>query len=237
MNYISKAYDVVINKFKDSSLAFIMFIAMNFIVFFSLVAVYLILNSLISLITLNSLVSYTLLGILGFIFVFFASSFKGGYYKLMYDIINGNNINIINFVYFCLRNAHKFFIIGLLKLLVLVLVLSPILIVWYFQPTSFDNLIIKIIGGTYSLIMIFIVCLLFSLTYIYTIDEKGIILTLKRAFKTVIKKLPKILPIYLIYGLIVLTGIIPILNLITFFVLYPTMMSALILFKINESLN
>lgn len=236
MKSFTKAYELVVNNFYNSAYAFFLYFAFLGITFFSLIGMYMLSAAVISLIgNFSSDIYFAILGIYTVIFLLLSSGFKGAYIRMMYNILKNQEPNTINFLYFGLKFAHRFFLVGILKILSLGLVFSPIVITYTIDSSLLtSNILGQIFTIVYTLGIGFIVIYAFSLSYIlialFGFDVKKAIIG---SIKLVFKKAPIFLPLYILYILSVIIGFIPILNFLSWFLLYPTVLISLIIETTN----
>ncbi len=240
MKSFTKAYEVVVNNFYSSTYAFFLYVMFLGITLFSLIGIYMLLAAVISLFgNFDSTIYYSIIGLTAVVFAFLASGFKGAYVRMIHDVLKREKPRTINFLYFGLKFAHRFFLIGLVKVLVLVFAFSPLAVTYIIDSSLLtSNLLAQIIGGIYGLGIGLIVVYAFSLSYIlialFEFDVKKALLgSINLAFRHA----PVFLPLYIIYIFSVLLGFIPILNFLSWLVLYPTALMSLIIEALNHQVE
>ncbi len=240
MKSFTKAYEVIVNNFHKTVYAFFLYVMFLVITLFSLIGVYLLLSGIILIFgNLPSYVYFSMVGLMSVVFLFLASGFKGAYIKMVYNILKNENVKTISFVYFALKFAHKFFAIGLSKTLVLIIGLSPLMIIYLIDASIITtSLIGQILIGVYVFGIVFVVFYSFSLSYILTsLFGYGVKRSIIGSVKLALKHAPIFVPLYLIYILSVIIGFIPILNFLSWFILYPSALMALMIETINHQVE
>ncbi|RME79960.1 MAG: hypothetical protein D6769_00845 [Methanobacteriota archaeon] len=164
--------------------------------------------------------SYIMAGILFLVWFYLASGFKGGMIKGLYEAIERRGrFDTEDYLNYSLNNDVKFFIIYLVGAIANVLVIGPVA----YGILQFSSLVIQIVLAIVGLFILFIVnyLLFYSAMTLVVYNGIGSIKAIVASIKVSVKEIFKLMGPYLLYVGVLLTMFIPLINIISIFVLYP----------------
>lgn len=185
-------------------------------------------------------INLIVLGLLGAILLFINSIFYAGYKGALiheyYRALRREKVGVVSFMHYAFGNALSFFIISIVKLVVIGFFLSPLALLFYFLEVWTIHIALAYVFGAIGLSILFLIEFLFAFTYIAYIEKKvrpfsAILISLNFIKDTNIKALL----VYVLYSVIVVSTLVPLLNIIMYLVFYPIAMGSLIKFFEKES--
>ena len=180
------------------------------------------------------------MGILGAIMFLvnwvFASGYCGALVNEYYRALRKESVGIVSFMNYAFAHAPKFFVIVLVKAVIIGFFLTPLALIYYFLDLgSVHEAILYVFGGL-ALILIFIIEFLFSFSFIAYVEKRvkpfsAILISLNFIKDTHVKALL----VYVLYCIVCMSLLVPLLNIIMYFVFYPIAASAMIRFFERQS--
>ena len=189
---------------------------------------------------LDSEIMLIVIGILGAILFLlnwvFASGYCGSLVKEYYRALHKESVGVVSFMNYAFKHGPKFFVIVLVKTIVIGFFLTPLALIYYFLDLgSIHEAILYIFGGI-ALILVFIIEFLFSFSFIAYVEKRvkpfsAILISLNFIKDTHFRALL----VYVLYCMVCMSLLVPLLNIIMYFVFYPIAASAMIRFFEKES--
>ncbi|MBI5051482.1 hypothetical protein HZC08_01855 [Candidatus Micrarchaeota archaeon] len=229
-----------VNAFKESPIqfAYATFVAilMNFIVLFALAGIYLIFFFVMSILNLTSVIeAFAVLGgVLAIVYLYFFSAFKGALLNAYSTASKKSRVSVTEFYNYALSNGFRFFSLKILQILLLLLLIGP-LVAFYFlylkaNPIKYADYALLVLG----IAELFFVELFFYPAYVSaTVFSSGVFKSLKFAFTFFRKKHLYAFLLFVLYCFVWLFNFIPVIQLVTLFVVQPIIVTAMILFVQN----
>lgn len=137
---------------------------------------------------------------------------------------------------YAFRNSLQFFVISIVKLVVMGFFVTPLLLIYYFLDLGSVHEALTYIIGLIALFEMFVIEFLFAFAFIAYVEKKvkpfsAILISLNFIKDTNVKAIL----LYFFYVLVTLTNGVPLLNLVTYLVFYPIAAGAMIRFFERES--
>ncbi|MFP3949595.1 MAG: hypothetical protein ACLFUZ_00670 [Candidatus Micrarchaeia archaeon] len=189
---------------------------------------------------IDAQINLIVLGVLGAVLLFINSIFYAGYKGALINeyhrALHKEKVGIVSFMHYAFGNAISFFVMSLVKMIVIGFFLSPLALLFYFLKVWTIHLALVYLFGAVALFILFMIEFLFAFTYIAYVEKKvrpfsAILISLNFIKDTNIKALL----VYVLYSIIVMSTLVPLLNIIMYLVFYPIAMSSLIKFFEKES--
>jgi len=182
---------------------FILFIYMNIMVFFDFFKIN----------------SYYLIILLSLAFIYIVSGFKGSMirgFKFAYE--TSQRFDTENFFIYARERNLKFFIVYLVKIIINVAIIYAAYLLFINQ-----QLIIQIIGFSFTLLILFLINYLLHFSSIALVLYDGIssLKALKASILVSVKNVFYLIGLYILYLITLVTFFIPLINIFTLFIFYP----------------
>ncbi len=191
---------------------------------------------------LDSGITLLALGVLGAILVLinwiFTSGYCGSLINEYYRALHHESVGVVSFMNYAFKHAPMFFVIGLVKAIVIGFFLTPLAMIYYFLNLGSISGLILYFFVAVSLVIIFVIEFLFSFSFIAYVEKKvkpfsAILISLN-----FIKEMHfRALVVYVLYCIVVMSLFVPLLNIIMYFVFYPIAVSAMIRFFEKQSMR
>jgi hypothetical protein len=176
-------------------------------------------------------------GVMAALTFYFYAAFKGALVKGFSQIAFANGMDLEDFLVYSTARGMKFFGVSLVKIFLYAVLLAPLAIAYYLNPSAFSAEYMPIV------IAAIYIPLFFTLEYGFCLSYIGIALRdfpVKEAIKTSMmmcfKSIADFLPIYLVYVIVWWARFIPLVGIAIHFVLYPVVYTALI-FQFQENVG
>ena len=231
MNPVSQAFDLFLNRSKNfvfppfAQLA----LALSFLLAF--IGLYFIISGIFGMLNILPGNAYIIaLGVVSLIYIILLSGIKGAWVKGIIDALEGRRIKLYNYIRFSVSKALPLFGIILIKFILLLILFSPLIYLYITNSDLLSSQTTVIALALIYLIIVFFVEYLFYLAFpIYVAFERSFISSIVSSFNLSIRHVTKFLPLFILMGFVFLTNFIPIVNLITYFMLYPIVYSAFLI--------
>lgn len=220
--------------FISSSLIYMVF---QFIAILVAVAILLIAIFLASALKFD--ITYTpllaILSIVVLVYSYFAVAFNGSLINSYNSILDGNKIKFLDFYKYAMEKGFTFFGVCVAKSIVLVIFITPLLLLYYFVLKDLSLPYLEIVVGLILAFLAFLAHFIFFAAPIHAVTSQvGFIRSISMAFGTLKQKHISAFLLYLVYAAIWLTLLVPLVNIVTLLVLYPIILSALIMLVTNR---
>lgn len=168
--------------------------------------------------------------ILSLFYLLLSAGYKGAMVAEYNNASEKGEVGLMHFMRYALSNSGGLFVISIVKMAITGFVVMPFLLLYYFFLINLWE------GWTYifgiiALFLVFIIEFLFSFSFTaYVVRKVSPLTAMIISFNFIKEKNVKALLVYAFYGLIALTTLVPILNIITYLIFYPIAYTSLILF-------
>ncbi len=219
----------VMGKYGDNPLHFIAPLLFAFFLsiaaFFTALGIYLFISMILSYVNAPLNAYYYVLGLTMALFVLSLAGFKGGIIEGFHTALRGRRIKLVEFIKVAKRTAWPILMAIIVRLLLWILSLLPLAYVLYY---GLDILYIAL-AALYSTILLatFEYLLLPQFTLI-TVHETPLIKSFGKSIRMGVRYWRSFLPVFFALAVNFILKYIPLLNLISFFFLYPVAYSVLV---------
>lgn len=176
------------------------------------------------------------IGIVAFILLFFMTGLNAALIKSYSNALEGAKTSLREYFEFSIQKAPMFFAIMLIREIVSVIFIGPVIYIWmnYLQTLPYINVVV----GLYSLFMLFMIHMLFTPPLISSATlGTSFIQSLRTGFSFVKRKHIFFIMLYALFAGAWLFNFIPILGLVSIFVLYPILYSSMITMFLNRGIR
>ncbi len=161
----------------------------------------------------------------------FSAGYKGSLVNEYRKALRNEPVGVTYFMKYAFKNCPGYFVISLVKMVVGGFFITPLALLYYFLDLGMTNEILAWLVILMALFVVFVVEFLFSFSYIAAAVKSAkpftaIILSLNFIKETHVNAFA----IYVLYCLVVLASMIPLLDIISYFIFYPVAYSSLIQF-------
>jgi hypothetical protein len=229
MGSFAHAYRDVVNRPLDYAI-----IMLNFFILATLsVLAPMGIVGLFSLITSYSTIGSTIISLAGIavyaaIFLLLGSGSYGALFKALDERRGGRNMGLAEMADYALRSCLGLAMIKAVELALIAFFAIIIFATLYLFNIDLTRKLYLGIGIAVLGIPALLIKYLFSLAPVSFVKSGGILRSIAKSFKISILRALNYLPVCILAAVIMLTLIVPFINLLTFFVLYPIAISALI---------
>jgi len=231
MNSISKAAKVFFDRANDfvypSLLQF--FLSLAFLL--GAIGIYFFISGLFGVMGIRPGDSYIIiLAILSFIYIVILAGLKGAWVKGIIHALEGDRIKLYEYIRYALSKSLSFFGVVLIKLIVVTILFSPIVYLYINDPSVFSSDVVKVVLTFIYLIIIFFVEYFFYLAFpIIAGYNVGFMRSIILSFKLSVRHFKDFFIPFFIMGFVFITNFIPLIDILTYLVLYPIVYSAFII--------
>lgn len=208
-------------------------IALNIITLGALTGAFLIIYYMLSMIGLGSIpVLVSLIaGILFILYLVIANGLKGALIKTLLNVSKKERPSIVYFFKYGLERGEIFFGITFMKSLVALIPIIPLFLLYNYVLLDMDVPYLDWIAGVVLAGIFFVVEIPFVYAYVAAAcNEAGVVESVKSSLRLLRKKHAAAFGLYTLYAITWVTLFIPLLNIISIFVIYPVMYTAVIFF-------
>ena len=177
--------------------------------------------------TLESLPNIVVVVILAAILLYFMGAFNAALARTYNDAVSGVKTSFLDFYHYGLSRASVMFGILLMRILISLLVIGPVVLIYYYFLTDYEYM--DYILYLYTLAMIFVVDMVFTPVFIPASLGSTPFESFRTAFLTWKNKHVYFIGLYILFAIVWFLNFIPFIQLATIFVLYPIIYSAMIL--------
>jgi hypothetical protein len=164
------------------------------------------------------------------VYLILSAGYKGAMVSEYNNATEEREVGLTHYMKYAFSNSGALFLISLVKLAAIAFVSIPFALLYYFLLIDLWEGWTVIIG-IIALFFIFLVEFLFSFSFTaYVVRKVSPITAMVIAFNFIKERHVHALLVYGFYGLVALTTLIPILDVITYTVFYPIAYTSLILF-------
>lgn len=204
------------------------------------VGVLLLLFLLLTGVGIDSEITLMLLGVVGAVLFLlnavFASGYKGALFSEYHRAIHQEPVGLVSFMEYAFKHSVQLFAISLVKVIVMGFFLMPLALLYYFLDLGAVHEAIIYVFGAIGLFIVFVIEFLFGFSFIAYVEKRvkpfsAILISLNFVKDANVKAFL----LYFIYGLVVLSTLIPLLDIVMYFVFYPIAASSLIKFFEKET--
>ncbi len=174
--------------------------------------------------------------ILLFINAILSAGYKGAFWEELYKALRAQPVGVVSYMNYAFKNCLQFFVISLVKMIVMGFFVTPLLLIYYFLNLGAVHEAFSYVFAIIALFEMFIIEFLFAFAFIAYVEKKV------RPFSAILISLNfvkdanvKAILVYAFYVMVVLSNTIPLLNIVMYFVFYPIAASSLIRFFEKES--
>ncbi|GEM_PF-2277100 len=168
---------------------------------------------------------------------YFYSAFKGALVKGFSQIAFAHGMDLEDFLVYSSARGMRFFGVSFVKALVYVLLLAPLGLAYYLNPSFFSAEYIPLVLAAIYFPLFFVVEYGLCLSYIgVALRDFSVKEAIKTSAKMAFKSIADFLPLYIIYVIVWWARLIPLVGIAIHFVLYPVVYTALI-FQFQESVG
>jgi len=195
---------------------------------------------LLTVLGIDSELTLIVIGIVGAMLVvinmILISGYCGALVNEYYRALHGQRVGITSFMRYAFKNSPQFFVIVLVKLIVIGFFITPLALLYYFMDLGSIHSAILYIFVAVALFIWLIIDFLFAFSFIAYVEKRvkplsAILISLNFIKDTHIKAFL----VYALYVIVCLALMIPLLNILVYFVFYPMAMASLIKFFEKES--
>ncbi len=158
------------------------------------------------------------------------AGFKAGLYRGFYTAYHGYREKLDEFCEYSMKTSITFVLISLIKMLIFSITLIPVIAAYVYSPDLFNNQIVIAGVGIIYLFIYWILNYMFKMSQLLVVIKKygarQIINAINESVWLSIKKFFIFFPLYFVESFVIAIGLIPILNLISGFALYPISITA-----------
>lgn len=185
-------------------------------------------------------ITLIVLGVLGAAMLFanmvFSSGYMGALYNEYYKAMHRQPVGLVTYMNYAFRNSLSFFVIALVKMVILGFLFTPLALIYYFLDLGSVHEAIAYIFLAIGVFELFIVEFLFAFSFIAYSEKRvkpfsAILISLNFVKETNVKALL----VYVLFCVVALSTLVPLLNIIMYFIFYPIAASSLIGFFEKES--
>jgi len=185
-------------------------------------------------------ITLIMLGIVGAILLFInavlSAGYKGAFWEGLYNALRAQPVGIVPYMNYAFKNCLQFFVISLVKLIVMGFFVTPLLLIYYFLDLGAVHEAVSYLFGAIALFELFVIEFLFAFAFIAYVEKKV------KPFSAILISLNfikdanvKAILIYTFYVIVVLANTVPLLNIVMYFVFYPIAAGSMIRFFERES--
>ncbi|MCP4647242.1 MAG: hypothetical protein GY852_05810 [bacterium] len=174
--------------------------------------------------------------ILLFINSILSAGYKGAFWEELYKALRAEPVSVVSYMNYAFKNCLQFFVISLVKIIVMGFFVTPLLLIYYFLDLGSMHEAFSYVFAIIALFELFVIEFLFAFAFIAYVEKKV------KPFSAILISLNfikdanvKAILVYTLYVLVVLSNAVPLLNIVMYFVFYPIVASSLIRFFENES--
>jgi len=169
--------------------------------------------------------------ILAILFFYFSSGVKGAALNGYLNVLNGDKVSFFDFYHYSLKKAPRFFGLFLVRSFFELLPTGVLAALYFFVIKNWNLPYADAIVAFFSLLFTFIVHYVFYGAFVSAaVYDSGIKDSLKNCFKFLKFTHVFALILYVAYAIVWLTQFVPVINIITFFVSFPIVYTAMILY-------
>jgi hypothetical protein len=161
----------------------------------------------------------------------FSAGYKGALINEYYRALHRENVGISSFTRYAFSNALSFYVIALVKTVVIGFFVTPLALIYYFLELGAVSEYIIYVFAAMALFFIFVIEFFFAFSFVAYVEKKV------RPFSAILislnfikEKNVKALVIYVLYCIVALSALVPLLNIIMYLVFYPIAATSLIRF-------
>lgn len=210
------------------SLVYLLMLVVFFLAALGFFLVYFIVSALIDIpVDINTLPTQIVIGLILFAFIYFLNGLTAGLTMTYHDALTKNKTSLADFYGFALRVAPTMFEIMLIREILSVLVIAPVLAVYYY--------FLQDIAYMDYLFYIYVLFCLFMLHFIFTPAfisggalGTGLFASLKRAFHVLRRRHVNYLGLFILFAIVWFLNFVPLVQLLTLFFVYPLVYTGLI---------
>ncbi|MBD3398690.1 hypothetical protein GF412_05610 [Candidatus Micrarchaeota archaeon] len=180
------------------------------------------------------------LGVIGAVLLLlngiFSAGYKGALWEEYHRALHLQPVGLVSYMNYAFRNSLQFFIISLVKLVVIGFFITPLVLVYYFFDLGAVHEAFPYLFGAIALFEMFVIEFLFAFSFIAYVEKRV------RPFSAILISLNfikdaniKAFLVYVLYTIVVLSTAVPLLNIVMYLVFYPIAASSLVRFFEKES--
>lgn len=168
--------------------------------------------------------------VLGIVYMIVAAGYKGSMVNEYNNATEREPVGLEHFLKYAFRNAPNFFIIGLIKTVIIGFLVTPIFLLYYFVLWEYHD-VYTYLAVLIAMALIFLVEFVFSFSYVaYVVRKVSPITAMIISFNTIKERHVHALVVYVVYAAVAGSTSIPLLNILTYLVFYPIAYTSLITF-------
>ena len=178
-------------------------------------------------------ITLIVLGVLGAFLLLanmvFSSGYMGALYNEYYKAMHRQPVGLMSYMNYAFRNSLSFFAIALVKMLLLGFLFTPLALLYYFLDLGSIHEAIAYVFIAIALFELFLVEFFFAFSFVAYVEKKvmpfsAILISLNFVKEANVKALL----VYVLYCVVAVSTLVPLLNIIMYFVFYPIAVSSLI---------
>lgn len=168
--------------------------------------------------------------VLSLLYILLSAGYKGAMVAEYNNASEKGEVGLMHFMRYALSNSGGLFVISIVKMAIIGFVAMPFLLLYYFVLIDLWEGWLYIFGML-ALFLVFMIEFLFSFSFTaYVVRRVSPLTAMIISFNFIKEKNVKAFLVYGFYGLVALSTLVPILNIITYLVFYPIAYTSLILF-------
>ncbi len=168
--------------------------------------------------------------VLSLLYILLSAGYKGAMVAEYDNASEKGGVGLMHFMRYALSNSGGLFVISIVKMAIIGFVVMPFLLLYYFVLIDLWEGWLYIFGML-ALFLVFMIEFLFSFSFTaYVVRRVSPLTAMIISFNFIKEKNVKAFLVYGFYGLVALSTLVPILNIITYLVFYPIAYTSLILF-------
>ncbi len=161
----------------------------------------------------------------------FSAGYKGALVNEYRKALRKEPVGVTYFMKYAFRNCPGYFVISLVKLVLMGFLITPLSLLYYFLDLGMTNEILAWLVILMALFVVFVVEFLFSFSYIAAAVKgakplTAIIIGLNFLKETNVNAFM----IYVLYCMVVLASMVPLIDIIAYIIFYPVAYSSMIQF-------
>jgi hypothetical protein len=168
--------------------------------------------------------------LLALAYMLLSAGYKGAMVAEYNNASDKGEVGLMHFMRYALSNSGGLFVISIVKMAVTGFVVMPFVLLYYFLLMNlWDGWLY--LFGIIALFFVFIIEFVFSFSFTaYVVRKVSPITAMIISFNFIKEKNVKALLVYGFYGLVALSTLVPVLNIITYLIFYPIAYTSLVLF-------
>ena len=168
--------------------------------------------------------------LLGLVYMIMAAGYKGAMVNEYNNATEKGVVGLEHYLKYAFANAGRLFVIAFIKMALIGFVLMPFVLLYYYVLYEYHEAY-TVLAALAALAGVFIIEFVFAFSYpAYVVRKVSPITAIIISFNFVKDKHIKALGIYAFYSVVALSTLIPLLDIITYFVFYPIAYTSLLLF-------